>query len=189
MMMMKKGPIKRPKKVAKDAGKKARQRLMGMALGLHVLNKVITNAYFTLKTHMEAQVLLLLMTPFLLPLLVVLAIPLLAISVFGMVAAGLSANVDRFTKVQHVMDRRKFELVKRQSTRMMLLRSDTMETQNSSKRFARFASLTGGDAGSVKSKTLPPRSPSVVTRASLAPRPRAGGPPRRSQTFTFGTRV
>jgi hypothetical protein len=124
----------------------------------------------------------------LLPLLVVLAIPIFAISMLGMIAAGLSANVDRFTTVQHVMERRNFEMVKRQSTRLMLVRSDTNETTNSCKRFARFASMTGVGVGDKKSKSLPPRSLSVVTRATLAPRARAREPPQRSQTFSFGTR-
>ena len=192
MMFIKKekGPIKRPKKIAKNDGKRARQRLMGMALGLHMLNQTMTNAYFFLKAHMQAQILLLMMLPLLLPLLVVLAIPTMAICVFGMVIVGLSANLNGFNQVQVVRERRQFELVKRQSTRLLMTRDESFDALDGPRRLSRFASFTsaGAGTGSAIRRSLPQRTITVVVKPSSTPLARPSGPPRRSQTFTFGAR-
>lgn len=162
MSMSTRGPIKKPKKpvFGPPDGKRARQMLLGMALGWHVAEQSITKAYFILKTRLEAQLLFMLMAPFLAVPAFIIAIPVASMAITGMAVAGVSSNLAMFTSIQTMTERQQFEKSKfRRST------SDLSTLKDSS-----------------------PKAPLMVRRRRLdatGPSKRL----TRSRTFTFGTRT
>ncbi|CAB9501656.1 expressed unknown protein [Seminavis robusta] len=169
-----------PKRVILRDGKQARQMLMGMALGWHVMGQALRNVYFTIKTQVEAQVLLVLVGPFLIIPLSMLAVPLLFLGVSAMMAVSVASNIENFTAFQKVVERQRFNLVRQKRMRMKSGRYGDDDDDDDSeasrrgglRRLGRFGVRASSTGNINKTTTLTRRAVGVVptTRSSLAPR-------------------
>ena len=162
--MVPRRPIRRPRRVPNPNGKEARQMLMGMALGWHVVSQWITKVHFMVKTRLEAQVLFVLLAPFLAIPTIVIAIPFACMAVTAMTLAGVSSTVTKFSSVRTMMDREQLRRLERQSG---VFHND-----------AKKAAL-------LKRNRMASKQQPTTAIHSLAARPPRPARMTRSRTFTF----
>lgn len=191
-----KGPYRKPRRVAPPDGQQEKQILMGMAYGMHLVQQTYIKVKFILKTKLEAQILFMLMAPFLVVPLCCLAIPAICVMVPAMCMGAISQFAPKFGAVQHVVERESFKFMEnkfRQSVR----RSNSMphRVSQSGNKFPSLQRLATRDllgSTGVNASFRGDTDNVVVSRHSVksfgisSRRVRSKAAPPRSNTFSFG---